>query len=69
MCLGGLRVGPLMGGGEAMRFLGQKGGIEWLLRRIGVRREGVQSPGDQNRTHRGRAFLSLVSFGGVRRRR
>lgn len=57
-----------MGVEEEGRFLSQIVGRELLLERIVLKMEGGRNLGDQIRIRKGRVFLRLDLFGGVRKK-
>lgn len=63
-----LEVDFLMGVEEEERFLSQIVGRELLLERIVLKMEGGRNLGDQIRIRKGRVFLRLDLFGGVRKK-
>lgn len=62
-------VGPLRGGEEGGRFLGQRGGIKLRLGKSGGRKGGERSPMGRSRIRMGRVFGSLGLLRGVRTKR
>lgn len=64
VCLIGLLRGGVVGG----QFLGRRGGREWRLEKIEVKRATEQSQGGRSRIRRVKVFHGRGLFGGVRRR-